>query len=323
MILTKTPFRMSFIGGGSDLKDFYSKSKGSVLSTTIDKYMYIFLHPFFDNRIQIKYSKTELVDNIEDIKHPIVRIILKQFNLSGIDINSIADIPSGTGLGSSSSYTVGLLHAILKYKDMNISAEELAKRACEIEIDILKEPIGKQDQYAAAFGGFNVINFRKDGKVDVIPLNLNKEVLKDLNKRLLLFYTGKTRDASKVLIHQKRGLIEEHEKFKIQKQMTFLVNEGKYCLENSLLDEFGEILDQNWILKRKMSEKISSDFIDEIYSIAKNNGAIGGKILGAGGGGFLLLYCRASNQDKVRRKLSFMKEINFNFDTDGSKIIVI
>ena len=160
MILTKTPFRMSFIGGGSDLKDFYSKSKGSVLSTTIDKYMYIFLHPFFDNRIQIKYSKTELVDNIEDIKHPIVRIILKQFNLSGIDINSIADIPSGTGLGSSSSYTVGLLHAILKYKDMNISAEELAKRACEIEIDILKEPIGKQDQYAAAFGGFNVINFR-------------------------------------------------------------------------------------------------------------------------------------------------------------------
>ena len=185
-VVTMTPMRISFVGGGSDLKEFYTRSPGSVLSTTINKYMYIFLHPFFDNRIQIKYSKTELVDQINDIKHPIVREILKKFDLVGIDINSIADIPAGTGLGSSSSYTVGLLNALYKYTNQQVSPELLAGKACEIEINILQEPIGKQDQYAAAYGGLNLIQFLPDGKVKVEPLKMGNRVIKNLQQNLFL-----------------------------------------------------------------------------------------------------------------------------------------
>ena len=180
MIGIRTPFRMSFIGGGSDLKEFYSRSPGCVISTTIDKYMYIFTHPFFDERIQLKYSKTELVDEIEDIKHPIIREVLKKFNLNGIDINSISDIPAGTGLGSSSSFTVALLHALNSYTNQHVSPELLARDACEIEIDILKEPIGKQDQYAAAYGGLNIINFLSDGHVNVEPIIIDSKALEIL-----------------------------------------------------------------------------------------------------------------------------------------------
>ena len=321
MIGTKTPFRMSFIGGGSDLKEFYSRSNGSVLSTSINKYMYVFIHPFFDNRIQIKYSKTELVDKIEDIKHPIVRTILNKFKLTGIDINSIADIPSGTGLGSSSSYTVGLLHAIYKYNGIEINSKELSEKACEIEIDLLNEPIGKQDQYAAAYGGLNVINFFKNGSVKVEPVNIEKETLYNLQRNLLLFYTGHTRKASNILIHQKKGIINDEKKFLTQKKMTSLVKEAKLCLENSNLDDFGKILNKNWVLKRSLSKKISNSHIDDIYDIALKSGATGGKILGAGGGGFLLLYCIKEKQKKLRNRLRELREIEFSFDSSGSTSI--
>ena len=321
MIGTKTPFRMSFMGGGSDLKEFYTRSPGSVLSTTINKYMYIFIHPFFDKRIQIKYSKTELVDNVNDIEHPIVREALRKFNLNGVDINSIADIPAGTGLGSSSSYTIGLLHALYGYTNQNISAERLASEASEIEIEILKEPIGKQDQYAAAYGDLNIIRFLPDGKVIVEPIIMEQKTYKQLQNNLLLFYTGRKRSASDVLNDQKHNLINEQTKFNSVVHMTELVEKAKTCLSYSDLDGFGKILDENWQLKRSLSSKITNTKIDDIYSIALKNGALGGKILGAGGGGFLLFYCKKDHQKKLKYALSKLREIKFNFESNGSQLI--
>ena len=321
MIGSRTPFRMSFIGGGSDLKEFYSRTPGCVISTTINKYMYIFIHPFFDDRIQIKYSKTELVNRIEKIKHPIVRETLKRFDLKGIDINSIADIPAGTGLGSSGSYAVGLLHALYSYTNQQASSELLAKDACEIEIDILKEPIGKQDQYAAAFGGLNVIRFLPTGEVKVEPINIQPSVYNQLQDNLLLFYTGITRNASDVLSDQKHNLINKQAKFDSMLRMTELVEKAIKNLCESDLDEFGKTLDENWNLKKSLSNKISNTDIDDIYSMAKKNGAVGGKLLGAGGGGFLVFYCRKENHDGLREVLSRLKEVEFKFDNTGSQII--
>tara|TARA_S200000501_G_scaffold119150_1_gene111936 strand:+ start:840 stop:1814 length:975 start_codon:yes stop_codon:yes gene_type:complete len=321
MIGTKTPFRVSFIGGGSDLKEFYTRVPGCVLSTSIDKYMYIFVHPFFDEKIQIKYSKTELVENINDIKHPIVKEVLSEFNLQGIDINSIADIPAGTGLGSSSSYTVGLLNALYAYQNKEVSPQVLAEKACHIEIDILKEPIGKQDQFAAAFGGLNVIRFLEDESVKIEPIKMDDSAYKRLQNCLVMFYTGTSRSASEVLIDQKKNIMSNNEKFNTQLQMTQLVEDSKECLVKSNLNEFGKKLDYNWQLKRTLSKSISNSVFDDIYNLAKNNGAIGGKMLGAGGGGFFLFYCPVKYQDKLRDALKSLKEVPFNFSKYGSKII--
>ena len=250
-----------------------------------------------------------------------LQIYSKVWNIKKIDINSIADIPSGTGLGSSSSYTVGLLHAIYKYNGIEINSKELSEKACEIEIDLLNEPIGKQDQYAAAYGGLNVINFFKNGSVKVEPVNIEKETLYNLQRNLLLFYTGHTRKASSILIHQKKSIINDEKKFLTQKKMTSLVKEAKLCLENSNLDDFGKILNKNWVLKRSLSKKISNSHIDDIYDIALKSGATGGKILGAGGGGFLLLYCTKEKQKKLRNRLRELREIEFSFDSSGSTSI--
>ena len=321
MIGTRTPFRVSFIGGGSDLKEFYTRIPGCVLSTSIDKYMYIFVHPFFDEKIQIKYSKTELVENINDIKHPIVKEVLSEFNLQGIDINSIADIPAGTGLGSSSSYTVGLLNALYAYQNKEVSPQVLAEKACHIEIDILKEPIGKQDQFAAAFGGLNVIRFLEDETVKIEPIKMDDSAYRRLQNSLVMFYTGTSRSASEVLIDQKKNIISNNEKFNTQLQMTQLVEDSKECLVKSNLNEFGKKLDYNWQLKRTLSKSISNSVFDDIYNLAKNNGATGGKMLGAGGGGFFLFYCPVKYQDKLRDALKSLKEVPFNFSKYGSKII--
>ncbi len=321
MIGTRTPFRVSFIGGGSDLKEFYSRSPGCVLSTSIDKYMYIFIHPFFDEKIQIKYSKTELVENIKDIKHPIAREILSEFNVHGVDINSIADIPAGTGLGSSSSYTVGLLNALYAYRGKIVSPKTLAEKACYIEIDVLNEPIGKQDQFAAAYGGLNIIRFLKDGGVKIEPIKMEEDAYKQFQKCLMMFYTGSSRSASEVLIDQKKNIIGDEDKFNSQLMMTQMVEESKECLVKSNLDEFGKKLDFNWKLKRTLSKNISNAVYDDIYNLAKNNGAIGGKILGAGGGGFFLFYCPQEKQTKLRDAMKKLKEIPFSFEQKGSKII--
>jgi len=283
--------------------------------------MYIFVHPFFDDRIQIKYSKTEIVKSIDQIKHPIVREILRKFNIVGVDINSIADIPAGTGLGSSSSYTVGLINALYAYTKQDISSEILASLASEIEIDILKEPIGKQDQYAAAYGGFNVINFYKNGNVGVEPLEISKSTKKKLQENLLLFYTGRKRSASSILVDQKNNLIDNEERFQTQKLMKDLVDKAKNCLMASDLEGFGELLHHNWKLKQSLSNKISDEEINNLYNIAIKNGAIGGKLLGAGGGGFLLFYSKQEDHHRLRSALKSLKEIKFEFESSGTQLI--
>ena len=321
MIGIRTPFRMSFIGGGSDMKEFYEVHDGCVLSTSIDKYMYTFIHKYFNKKIQIKYSQTEIVKTIKEINHPIVRSVLERFKLNGLDINFIADIPAGTGMGSSSSFTVGLIHALYEYTGQKINPSKLAEFACDIEINILKEPIGKQDQYAAAFGGFNVIRFISNGKVVVERLNLNKDIINQLEQNLVLFYTGKVRSASKILSDQKNQVSNSKEKIKTLKIMSDLVDETKEKLIEGNLDDFGKILDFNFNLKKSLSSKISDDRINQVYETALKNGAFGGKILGAGGGGFFLFYCPLENQSRLKASLSKLTELPFSFEYDGSKLI--
>ncbi len=322
MIISRTPFRMSFFGGGSDLPSFYTKSKGAVLSTTINKYMYVSVHPFFNRKkIQLKYSKTELCSSLDEIDHPIFKEALTYLDLKGgVEIVSSADIPSGTGLGSSSSFTVGLLNSLHSYKGEYVSKTRLASEACMIEIEKLGEPIGKQDQYASAFGGMNIIDFNIDGNVAVKPLSLKQSVVNKLEENLLLFYTKIDRKASDILKQQKEG-IKSEKKFVIQKKMVELVEEAKEILFQGDLKSFGELLDKSWMLKKSITDKTSNPVIDKYYSIALNNGAIGGKLLGAGGGGFLLLYCEKEDQEDLRNALGDLHELKFSFDWQGSNII--
>jgi len=251
MIITRTPFRISFVGGGSDLKSFYSKFPGAVLSTTINQYMYISSHPFFNKEESVlKYSQTEKVSNLNQIKHPIFREVLKKFKLRAIEINSNADVPGGTGLGSSSSFTVGLLHNLYVKQGQHISKGQLAEEACSIEINKLKEPIGKQDQYAASFGGLNIIRFNSSRGVEVEPLHLLTKTYQDLQENLLMFYIGETtrRKASSILTEQNKNMSSEI-KVETVRKMVDLVEELRKVLFKDRLNQFGEILHQNWLLK--------------------------------------------------------------------------
>lgn len=321
MIITRTPFRISFVGGGSDLEAFYSKSPGAVLSTTINQYMYISSHNFFDrDKIRVKYSQTETVDRASNIQHPILRTILSKFNLTGIELSSIADVPSGTGMGSSSSFTVGVLHNIYTVLGIDVSKEQLAQEACEIEIDILKEPIGKQDQYAAAYGGLNIFRFNSDGTVTTEPIKLDSESLVALEKNLVMFYIGNQRKASDILAEQKKNTGEE-DTFKTLQQMVCLVDELKSCLQQGTIDEMGKILHENWVLKQQLASAISNPEINHIYQTALENGATGGKLLGAGGGGFMLFYCKPEHQTRLKKALQKLQHFEFAFEQDGSKVI--
>lgn len=324
MIITKTPFRISFVGGGSDLEAFYRHSQGAVLSTTIDKFMYISSHNFFDeDKIRIKYSRTETVNNVNHIKHPIVREVMKKFNIKGaLEISSNADIPAGTGLSSSSSFTVGLLHNLYTICGKFVTKQQLAEEACRIEIEKLKEPIGKQDQYAASFGGLNVIKFNCSGTVSVEPIHLRKNTYQGLQANLMMFYTGKPRKASDILTEQKNNL-ESHKKLEVLKQMVELVWKLRCALYEEKLDMFGKILHENWLLKKQLALKISNDHVDKIYETALESGAVGGKLLGAGGGGFMLFYCEPKNQHRLTKALSGFKKVEFRFENEGSKIIYI
>jgi D-glycero-alpha-D-manno-heptose-7-phosphate kinase len=322
MIITRTPFRVSFIGGGSDLRDFYSKKKGAVISTAINKYMYISSHPYFNRKaFQLKYSKTELVSSINKIRHPIIRETLRKFSFTGgLEISSNADIPAGTGLGSSSAFTVSLLHNLYTYKSKHVDKNMLAEAACEIEIDILKAPIGKQDQYASAFGGLNLIEFFPNGKVRVDPIViLGRDVLQ---RNILMFYTKTYRSTSEILKKQKRFMADS-DKFGLVNEMIPYVYKLKEALYQGYFDYLGEVLHKGWCLKKQITKEISSEKVDFYYKKALKAGAIGGKLLGAGGGGFLLFYCPIKNQDTVRKALSGLFELRFSFDSDGSKIINI
>lgn len=322
MIITKTPFRISFCGGGSDMADFYREYGGCVLSTSINRYMYITMHPYFDKKkTAIKYSKTEIVDDITNIEHSIFKYVLNEKNISGVEIVSTADVPSGTGLGSSSSFTVGLLHTLYCYKGKYVSKARLAEEACTIEIDKLKNPIGKQDQYAAAFGGLNFISFYNDDTVSVEPVVTKSETIKTLQDNLIIFYTGLTHDANQILSQQKRKLSESVSKNNLLR-MCELTKQMKCTLENNELSDFGNILNEGWHRKKELSGNISNSKIDEWYDIALKNGALGGKLLGAGGGGFLLFYCPKDRQKNLEIALG-LEKFDFAFEHDGSSVIYI
>lgn len=322
MILSKTPLRMSYVGGGSDLPVFYREELGAVLSTSIDKYMYIAVNKKFDGRIRLSYSKTEEVDHREKIEHPLVREALDLLSINGgLEIASMADIPSsGSGLGSSSAFTVGLLNALYAYKNQFASKQQLAQEACEIEIDRCGEPIGKQDQYASAFGGLNLIQFHSDESVTVDPIICKPELMSQLEDSTLVFFTGRTRSAAAVLAHQSKALQTQDCKL-LMRRMVELAFELKEEMESGSLDNFGLILAENWRLKSQLSAGISDPEINRWYSLGMSHGALGGKLLGAGNGGFMMFYAPLEAHDKIKSALSDLRPVKFRFDRSGAQII--
>lgn len=323
MIITRTPFRISFAGGGSDLPSFYSKEPGAVLSTTIDKYMYIVVHPFFNKKeIQLKYSKTELVDHISDIQHPIFREVLGMYDLKGVDVNSIADIPAGTGMGSSSSFTVGLINAVRAYVGKYSSAEKLASLACETEIGRVGSPIGKQDQYAAAYGGFNYITFYPDESVKVEKVLLSNSLKKQLEESLILIHVGGRHSANEILQDQQIA-ISDAKKLDTQRKMVKLAEDLRKTLQKGNIEDFGMFLNEGWEMKRSLVSSISNNEIDDIYCQGLKAGALGGKLLGAGGAGFLLFYCPKEKQDYFRHEMHNFMELEFKFDQFGSQVVYV
>ncbi|HEX4264965.1 MAG TPA: GHMP kinase [Verrucomicrobiae bacterium] len=325
MIISKTPLRMSFVGGGSDLPVFYRKYGGAVVSTAINKFVYLTVNKKFDERIRLSYSKTEDAKSAEKIKHPLVREAMQMLGIrGGVEITSIADIPAkGTGLGSSSSFTVGLLNALHAFANRYASAGKLAEESCFIEIDRCGEPIGKQDQYAAAFGGFNLIQFNPDDSVNVEPVICKRETLRQLQENLVVFYTGITRSASALLKTQSTAIATDKSKQKAMKRMVELAKDLKTELQKNNLEAFGEIIHENWELKRSLTSGVSNKMIDHWYARARKAGAIGGKLLGAGSGGFLMFYAPRDRHEEIFRALSDLRRTDLRFEPEGSKIIFV
>lgn len=327
MIISRTPFRASLFGGGTDLADYYENSKfgyGAVISTAINMYTYMTVNRKFDDKIRVSYSKTELVDSVDEIEHNLIREALKIVGIEkGIDIVYMADIPldsAGIGLASSSALAVGILNALYAYVGKHVSAEQLAREACKIEIDILGNPIGKQDQYAVAYGGFNRYQFNADGTVYIDPIICRKQTKMDLQKQLMFFYTGITRKASSVLTEQKKKISQ---KMLLLDKLIKITNEAQEALQSNDLDGIGRMMDQAWRLKCQFSSNVTNKMIDQMYSEAMNAGALGGKILGAGGGGFLMLYVPLYKQEEVKMALKMYKQVNIELEPQGSKIIYV
>jgi D-glycero-alpha-D-manno-heptose-7-phosphate kinase len=322
MIVSCAPFRVSFAGGGSDIASFYRKSRGAVLSCALAKYSFIVIHPFFSaGKYHLKYNRTELVDRLDEIQHPILREALRMQAIEpGLEIVSVADIPGGTGLGSSSSFAVALINALYAYRGIFRPKDTLASEACILEIERLGEPIGKQDQYAAAFGGVNLIEFERHGGVTVQPLLLPPAVLSALEGNLMLFYTGGQRDARVVLSEQVAAIENDAAVVARMQQMVDLAYEMRDLLLAGKLDAFGDALHRGWEMKRSISAQISTSAIDDLYAQARAAGALGGKLAGAGGGGFLLLYCPRAAQARVRKALGTLQNLEFRFDWGGARI---
>jgi len=324
MIISKTPLRISFVGGGSDLPAYYSHYEGAVLSTAIDKYIYVGVNNKFDKGIRVSYSTTENVLAVQDIEHKYVRNALNFLSLyDDIEIVSIADIPSnGSGLGSSSSFSVGLLNALNCFKGKSLSRQEIAEMACHLEINLCSSPIGKQDQYAAAFGGMRVYKFCRDGSVTEEKVNCSKDVIALLNEETIVFYVGGDRDANNILMEQSKNL-KNMNKNLITSKMVDLVWDLKSEFENGSIVNYGPILHANWNYKKQLSS-VTNSYLDEIYETALNAGALGGKLLGAGGGGFMLFHVPTPQIKRaVINKLSKLKVIPLNFDAPGTNIIKI
>ena len=322
MIITQTPYRVSFAGGGTDLPAFYEYEPGAVLSVTLQHHMYVTVSPRFDRTTRVAYTRVEIADGIEKIDHTIAREALRMTELGDhLEITTVGDVPAGTGMGSSSSLAVGLLNALYAYKGQVTSPGALAERACEIEIDILKKPIGRQDQYAAAFGGVNYIGFNPDHTVEVEPVPTAPEFLQELEDHIILLYTDKQRDADTILKKQSEG---SRDKMSVLKEMRDLAGELRTTMGGrGNLDDFGRILHQGWELKRSLGFGISNAGVDEWYDAARANGALGGKLLGAGGGGFLLIMAPPDRHDAIREAVGHPREIPFRIDRRGSRVIFI
>lgn len=321
MIVSCAPFRVSFAGGGSDISVFYRRQRGAVLSCTIAKYSFAIVHQYFnEQKYHLKYARSEMTDTLDEVQHPLLREALRMQKIEpGIEVTSVADIPSGTGLGSSSSFAVALLNALYAHRSIFASKEQLAREACELEIEYLKEPIGKQDQYAAAYGGLNFIEFHPNESVTVQPLVLPPSAMSELESRLMLFYTGDQRDARALLSKQVSVMQSDADKFATMQRMVDLAYEMRDVLGGEDLDGFGTLLHRGWEMKRSLGG-ISYARIDDAYERARAAGAIGGKLAGAGGGGFLVLYCPPDRQAAVCNSLSDLKRVDFQFDRAGARV---
>ncbi len=325
MIISRAPVRISLGGGGTDLESYYSKYGGFLIAGAIDKHVFISANKRFYDSIRLSYSETEIVNGVDNIKHRIFREALKLLNMNnGIELVSIADVPANCGLGSSSSFTVSLLNALHAYKREFISQKQLAEEACHIEIDLLGEPIGKQDQYISAFGGVTTLTFENDGNVIVEPVKMTEEALDELGRNILLFHTGIERSASEILSEQnEKSKRDEADVIETLHKIKNIGLETKKAFEKGDLDRFGELLDVHWQTKKQLSKKVSSGSIDDWYDTAMRNGALGGKIMGAGGGGFFMFYC-SEDQAKLTNSLKKkgLKQMRFRFDFEGAKILV-
>jgi D-glycero-alpha-D-manno-heptose-7-phosphate kinase len=324
MIITQAPYRISFAGGGTDLPAFCREEPGAVISTAIDRHMYVTVGERFDETIRVAYSKTEIVDAPQELKHSLVREALALTRLDrSLEISTIGDVPAGTGMGSSSALTVGLLAALYAYQGRIVGPEVLAREACEIEIDRVGSPIGRQDQYISAYGGLQYLRFNPDQSVDVEPVPCSSRALRDLEERMLLFYTGGTRDANKILKEQSGATAS---KKGVLRRMRDLAGEMRDALTGPTgadLDHFGELLHEGWELKRSVVSSISNGLVDDWYRSARAAGAQGGKLLGAGGGGFLLVMAEPERHEAVRKALGHPKELPVGFDPRGARVIFI
>ncbi len=320
MIIVQTPLRVSLFGGGTDFRSFFEAEGGAVLTTAIDKYIFVTIKKRFDQKLRIGYTKQEVVDSVNEIQHDLIRQALcKTGILEGVEITTMGDIPAaGSGLGSSSTVTVGSLHAMYAYLGQLVTAEQLAREACAIEIEELGRPIGIQDQYIAAYGGLRLMEFSTSGQVTSEQLVLNENHMRTLNENLLLFFTGITRKASSVLTEQSDTIIQHSVVLRKLKAMAYMARDE---LKAGNVDVIGEMLHESWQFKKRLASNVSNADIDQVYQAARQAGATGGKISGAGGGGFLLLYCRHERQEAVRAALSRLQELPFRVENDGSKVI--
>lgn len=320
MIIVQTPLRVSFFGGGTDFPSFYLSEGGAVLSSAIDKYIFVTIKTRFDNKIRVGYTRAEMVDSINEIQHELIREAFRKTGITrGVEIITMGDIPSeGSGLGSSSTVTVGALHSMYLYQGEIVSAEKLAHEACEIEITTLGKPIGKQDQYIAAYGGLRFFEFQKNGTIASEKLNIDEKSLRLLNLNFMLFFTGISRKSDTILVEQKNNIADRLETLREIKNMAYTARKE---LEAANIDALGELLHKSWLLKKQLAGPISNGSIDRMYDAARQAGAIGGKLTGAGGGGFLLLYCPHQRQDNVRAALSSLQELPFKLERDGTKVI--
>ena len=320
MIIVQTPLRVSLFGGGTDFPSYFLEHEGGGLRLAIDKYIFVTIKKRFDNLLRIGWTQTEMVESVDEVKHELIReALLKTGITHGVEITTMGDIPSqGSGLGSSSTVTVGALHAMYAYQGQLVLANKLAREACEIEIEHLGKPIGYQDQYIAAYGGVRFIKFCRDGTIDVECVDVNGSFRRHMNQNLLLFYTGRTRRSATILTEQKENI---KDRLAILAEMKKLAGDARDEIRKGNAAAIGFLLDDTWRLKKQLASQISSTEIDDLYETACRAGAIGGKITGAGGGGFFLLYCPPERQEEVRAALSNLQELPFNLEPDGSKVI--